>query len=196
MALTRLRHFLDRVRGRPLLPPGITIGRSVWIGIHADLDYSHGRHITIEDEATIVSGAQILCHDASSYRRLGATRVAPVTIGSRAFVGAGSLILPGVVVAHDAVVAAGAVVTSDVPAGTVVAGNPARPIGTTNGLDADRLQSMLAHPVFDETVYNRQPLPRQAAVELVRAAETGEYYLVRTEVAARLRASTTEARTC
>jgi maltose O-acetyltransferase len=182
MVPAKLRHLLSRLRGRPVLPPGISIGRGVWIGAHTDLDYSHGRHIRIDDEATIVSGAQILCHDASSYRRLGVTRVAPVTIGKRAFVGARSLILPGVTVGDDAVIAAGAVVTSDVPAGTVVAGNPARPIGATSDLDEARLQAMAERRVLDETIYNRQPLSQREAIELEEAAEAGEYFLARPDV--------------
>jgi acetyltransferase-like isoleucine patch superfamily enzyme len=44
------------------------------------------------------------------------------------WIGAGAIILPGVIVGDDAVVAAGSVVTADVPSKTVVAGNPARVI--------------------------------------------------------------------
>lgn len=52
----------------------------------------------------------------------------PIALGNNVWVGAGALILPGVSVGHGAVVAAGAVVTKDVPPGVVVAGNPARVI--------------------------------------------------------------------
>ncbi|MCH6197817.1 sugar O-acetyltransferase [Corynebacterium mastitidis] len=52
----------------------------------------------------------------------------PVRIASDVWIGAGAIILPGVSVGEHAVVGAGSVVTRDVPARTVVAGNPARPI--------------------------------------------------------------------
>jgi len=52
----------------------------------------------------------------------------PVLIGRNCFIGARALILKGVTVGDGAVVGAGSVVTRDVPAGAVVAGNPARPI--------------------------------------------------------------------
>ncbi len=51
---------------------------------------------------------------------------APVRIGNKAWIGSGSIILPGITIGENAVVAAGSVVAKDVPANTVVAGNPAR----------------------------------------------------------------------
>jgi len=54
---------------------------------------------------------------------------APVQIGRRAWIGLGSLVMKGVTIGDDAVVAAGSVVTADVPNGVVVAGNPARQLG-------------------------------------------------------------------
>ncbi|MDX2177532.1 MAG: sugar O-acetyltransferase [Candidatus Sumerlaeia bacterium] len=50
----------------------------------------------------------------------------PVTIGDRVWIGGGAIILPGVAIGEDAVVAAGAVVARDVPAGALVGGVPAR----------------------------------------------------------------------
>lgn len=50
---------------------------------------------------------------------------APVTIGSNVWIGANSIILPGVTIGDFSVVAAGSVVIKDVPSGVLVAGNPA-----------------------------------------------------------------------
>jgi len=58
---------------------------------------------------------------------------APVDIGSNVWVGERALVMRGVTVGDDAVVAAGAVVTKDVPAGAIVAGNPARVVGWVPG---------------------------------------------------------------
>lgn len=53
-----------------------------------------------------------------------------VKVGLRAWIGAGAVVIPGVQIGADAVVGAGAIVIRDVPAGSTVAGNPARPITT------------------------------------------------------------------
>lgn len=58
--------------------------------------------------------------------------VAPVVIGDHVWVGTRAVILKGVTIGDGAVVAAGAVVTKDVPAGTIVAGVPAKPVGTAD----------------------------------------------------------------
>lgn len=52
-----------------------------------------------------------------------------ITISDDVWIGAGSVILTGIVIGHSAVIAAGSVVTSDVSANTIVAGNPARVVG-------------------------------------------------------------------
>ena len=52
----------------------------------------------------------------------------PVVLGENVWVGAGAIIVPGVTVGDGAVIGAGSIVTRDVKARTIVAGNPARPI--------------------------------------------------------------------
>lgn len=79
-------------------------------------------------------GAEVQIFDSNFHdlhparRRTGTPRLAPVTIGANVFVGMGVKILKGVTVGDDAVLGAGAVVTSDIPAGAIAAGNPARVI--------------------------------------------------------------------
>jgi maltose O-acetyltransferase len=62
-------------------------------------------------------------------RRKGLEYARPITIGADAWLGGGSIVLPGTTIGDGAVVGAGSVVTRDVSPGVTVAGNPARRIG-------------------------------------------------------------------
>jgi maltose O-acetyltransferase len=59
-------------------------------------------------------------------RRLGWEYGKPITVGNNVWLGGGVIVCPGVTIGDDTVVGAGAVVTRDLPAGVVAAGNPAR----------------------------------------------------------------------
>jgi acetyltransferase-like isoleucine patch superfamily enzyme len=85
------------------------------------------KEITIGDDVAIAN--EVYITDSDSHGVEGRpVREAPVRIGNGAWIGARAIILPGVTVGSRALVAAGAVVTRDVPADTLVAGNPARVI--------------------------------------------------------------------
>jgi len=76
--------------------------------------------ISIGAETLLAFKTLIVSHDP----RFDADRA--VVIGRRCFLGGGSMVLPGVTIGDESVVAAGAVVAHDVPSRCVVAGNPAR----------------------------------------------------------------------
>jgi maltose O-acetyltransferase len=59
-------------------------------------------------------------------RNRGLEVAKPIIIADNVWIGGGAILLPGVTEGRNAVVGAGAVVTHNVPPGTVVAGNPAR----------------------------------------------------------------------
>ncbi len=113
--------YVDWLRGR-----GCRIGERVNLVPGCIVDDNHCWHIEIEDDVVIAPRVYILAHDASTWLHLGRTRLAPVIIRSKVFIGAGSIILPGVTIGYSSIVGAGSVVTRSVPAETVVAGNPAR----------------------------------------------------------------------
>lgn len=86
--------------------------------------------IEIGENSTLAYGVMVLTsadpngpHNALS--ALYSPVKAPVVIGKDCWIGANSTILPGVTIGDFSVVAAGSVVTKDVPSGTMVAGNPA-----------------------------------------------------------------------
>jgi acetyltransferase-like isoleucine patch superfamily enzyme len=107
-----LRVALHRARG-------VQIGKNVWIGYDVVLDTSQPSNIVLEDGCCLNMRVTVLAHFRESKG---------VRIERDAFIGAGALILPNVVIGHGAVVAAGSVVTRSVPPMTMVQGNPAAPV--------------------------------------------------------------------
>lgn len=81
--------------------------------------------IDIGDGAMIAANVQLISNNHDLYERNVIT-CKPVRIGRNVWIGAGATILPGVTVGDNAVVGAASVVTKDVAADTIVAGNPAR----------------------------------------------------------------------
>jgi serine acetyltransferase len=108
---------------------GMDIAADVRISGKAFLDFTNPAGLHVGASTLIAPGARILTHDfVGGYHR-------DTRIGSRCFVGANALILPGVTIGDQCIIAAGAVVIGDVPKGSLVAGNPAKVIrsGITTG---------------------------------------------------------------
>jgi acetyltransferase-like isoleucine patch superfamily enzyme len=84
--------------------------------------------IVVGEDVRIGEFAGIFDSDHHPVEQGVPTRQVPVTIGHNAWIGRAAIVLPGVTVGEHAVVAAGSIVTHDVPPRTLVAGNPARPL--------------------------------------------------------------------
>lgn len=116
--------------------------------------FTIGKRITLGKHCMIAGGVWIF--DSSGHPSDPAARLAglppddsevkPVTIGDNVWIGRHSMIFPGVTIGDGCIISAGAVVVSDVPAYTVVAGNPARRVGTLKALDSDPTPTMAATP--------------------------------------------------
>ena len=109
------------------------IGDECFLGDECLLDLAEG--IRLERQVTLAERVLILTHTNVGYddhplQRHFPAMAAPVVIESGSFLGAGAIVLPGVRIGARAFVAAGSVVTADVPPATLVAGVPARPVRT------------------------------------------------------------------
>lgn len=123
----------------------------VRIGSRCFIGASHlvcRERITLGDDVIISWGVNVVDHNSHAldweHRRTDVSDwargekdwrhvdVRPVVIGDKVWIGFGATILKGVVIGEGAVIGAGSVVTCDVPANTVVAGNPARPVKRIN----------------------------------------------------------------
>lgn len=118
-----------------LIPPFFTdCGRNIRVGkrvfINQNCTFYSLAPITIGDDVMIGPNVSLLTSEhpvAPSQRRSGLLGK-PITIEKGAWIAGGVTIIGGVTVGENAVVAAGSVVTRDVPANTLAAGNPARVI--------------------------------------------------------------------
>lgn len=86
-----------------------------------------GNYVTLSPGVMILDGG-ILEADIFNKARVKRHYSKPVVIHDHVWVGSGAIILPGVTVGEQAIIAAGSVVTKDVPPRSVIAGVPARPI--------------------------------------------------------------------
>ena len=101
------------------------LGEGVRISYKANLDKSiNPRGIYIGDNTWVLAGAFILAHDYCRALK------ADTHVGSRCVIGINSVIMPGITIGDQVVVAAGTVVTKDIPSHSMVAGNPARLVRT------------------------------------------------------------------
>ncbi|HTV74657.1 MAG TPA: acyltransferase [Candidatus Acidoferrales bacterium] len=107
---------------------GFSMGRHSVINQRCRLD-SRG-DLEIGDNVSISADVCILTADHDLQSPEFAFRARPVRIADYVFIGTGTTILPGVDLGTGSAVAAGAIVTKDVPEYTIVAGVPARPVGS------------------------------------------------------------------
>jgi maltose O-acetyltransferase len=111
-------------------PERVVIGANCIIGDTCFLDgrsgITFGNNVNVGGHVTIFTRQ----HDVNSpdFAEIGA----PVRVGDYAWIASHAIILPGVSIGRGAVVAAGSVVTRDVPEYTVVGGNPASHIRDRN----------------------------------------------------------------
>lgn len=147
-----IKRFIFRLRGTQtideLIEKGLKVGKNFSAQHGYDLDVSHCWLIQIGDDVTLAPNVQILAHDASTCKHLGYAKIGRVNIGSRVFVGAGSIILPGVTIGRNTIIGAGSVVTRDVPDNCVYAGNPARYICSIEDFTEKHRENMEHRPVY------------------------------------------------
>lgn len=109
------------------LHDGVVLGIDNYVG--SRFWGAEGYLITIGNHCQITTGVKILTHGGGQVLRLeypNFDNFGKVVIGSYVYIGARSLIMPGVTIGNHVLVAAGSVVTKSIPSNVVVGGNPAK----------------------------------------------------------------------
>jgi len=130
---------------------GMDIGKNVVIARTVHLDKNiNPKGIHVGDNTWLLRNAMVLAHDYCRGKD-GTGKRYETYIGQNCVVGVNSIILPGVIIGDHCVVAAGAVVTKDVPSHCLVAGNPAK-VQKTDIEVSDKGQILnYGNRVMDET---------------------------------------------
>lgn len=135
-----IREIFSKLTGKPvndtlgIFPPFYTdCGKNITIGNHVFFNsgckFQDQGGITIDDGALLGHNVVLatLNHCMIPEQRAN-LEPAPIHIGKNVWIGANAMVLPGVTIGDGAVIAAGAIVTKDVPANTIVGGIPAKKI--------------------------------------------------------------------
>lgn len=177
-----IRKVLLRIRGEldieHLKTQGLKLGRGCNILSGVIIDPSHVWHVEIGDEVTLAPRVHILAHDASMKSHLGYTKIGKVSIGNRVFVGAGSIILPGVRIGDNSVIGAGSVVTKNIPPNVVAAGNPARVLFPLEEYLSRHREHMKTCPCFGEEYTARGKVSRKMKDEMNEKMRTGTGFII------------------
>ena len=122
--------FPNRGKGSVVMAPvsgvrfkNVKIGERVYINTGCLMMSAGG--ISIGDDTQIAANVQLISNNHDLHNRQVIT-CRPINIGKNVWIGAGATILPGVTIGDNAVIGAASVVTKNVMANTIVAGNPAK----------------------------------------------------------------------
>lgn len=129
--------ILHSKKNRPMLLrlSGVKVGKHVHIGEHVIIDTMFPENITIGDNTTITMRCTILTHYYKPNSKNKRFFKGKVNIGKRVFMGCHSVICAPVNIGDDAVIAAGAVITKDIPSGEIWGGVPAKFIAKRTSFD-------------------------------------------------------------
>jgi carbonic anhydrase/acetyltransferase-like protein (isoleucine patch superfamily) len=110
-----------------LIRKGVKIGSDVFIGGGFYIDEGFEKFLTIEDNAVIAANVSVVVHDSAMNNICGLPiRFGKVVIGRNAYIGYGSIIMPGVKIGENSLIGAGSIVMKDIPANMVAYGSPAK----------------------------------------------------------------------
>jgi len=138
------KDYLQKLKAR-----GLKVGENFNMQQGVIIDDSHCWHIEIGDDVTLAPNVHILAHDASTKIFLDYTKIGKVKIGNKVFIGASSVILPGVTVGNNVVIGAGSIVNKDVEDNSVMVGNPAKKVMNIDTFIVNKRTEMSNFPLFE-----------------------------------------------
>jgi maltose O-acetyltransferase len=145
------KYILEEIWLEDYIRKGMRIGDNCSIQPGVIFDYSHCWLIKIGNNVTIAPQAYLLTHDASTKRLNNHTKIGSITVEDNVFIGARALILPGITIGKNSIIAAGSIVTKSIPEGSIVSGNPAQVIYTIEKYIEKNNRLMECSKVYDHS---------------------------------------------
>lgn len=128
---------------------GATIADRVYFGPQVYIERDFCALLTIEEGVVLSNGVSVILHDSSLNNILGEpVKFGPVVLRRNCYVGVNATILCGVEIGAGALVGACALVTTDIPAGAVALGQPAKVRGSVNDLAEKHRQTRATNQRF------------------------------------------------
>lgn len=177
----KLKDLIYRIRGEytteKLVSMGMKVGNNFGRLNGVILDPSHCWLIEIGDNVTMAPRVHILCHDASTKQFLNYTKIGRVNIGNNVFIGAESVVLPGITIGNNVIIGANSTVTHNIPDGMVAAGSPAQIICTTQEYLEKNKEYMKKAPMYDEDYTLRGNLTEEKKQQMIKDLKSGIGYI-------------------
>lgn len=164
-----IKELIYRLRGEytteKLISMGMKVGKNFKRLNGTILDPAHCWLIEIGNNVTMAPRVHILCHDAGTKTFLNYTKIGRVTIGDNVFIGAESVVLPGVTIGSNVIIGANSTVTHDIPENSVAVGSPARVICTLDAYLEKERERMAHAPCYGEEYTLRKDVSMQMRLQ-------------------------------
>ena len=147
---THIIHYRYLKRIKSLIKNGLIIGKNVTIEPTVMIDNNYPYLIKIGDNCSLAQGVKLLPHDATTFKFLDShTRLGKINIEDNVFIGTNTIILPGVTIGPNVLIAAGSLVNKDIPPNSCVAGIPARFYKKFDEFLKEMQTQIKERPIFD-----------------------------------------------
>ena len=173
----KLMYLKYSLRMRDLIARGLVLGKNCTVTPSAYVDSGYPYLIRIGDNCSIASNVRLLAHDATTFKFTGGhTRLGKIVIKDNCFIGENSIVLPGVTIGPNVLVAAGSVVNRDVPPNSCVAGVPARLYAKFDAFIERHEQQLSERQVF--ALADLHPEPDELTKKMdMESVEDGDSYV-------------------
>jgi len=173
--LAKIQLYRYHVRMRDLVARGLVLGKNVTIQYSVEIDDEYPYLIRIGNNCSISNQVRLLAHDATLFKFTdGHTRLGKIEIRDNCFIGERAIILPGVTMGPNVLVAAGSVVNKDILPNSCVMGVPARFYARFDDLIERHKQQIEERNVVQ---FSDLKMDDQIGKKIWRAVQDGDVYV-------------------